>query len=349
MTESFANLTHPEERKPAMSIPATMRALQQMSLNGPQDLHLITNAPVPVPGPGEILIRVTAAGVNFGDISQSRGTFLGGPQPPYLAGFEAAGEIAAVGEAVTGLEPGARVIGAGIGSGAFAEYMVLPAAAVVPVPAGWADDQALGLMVSWPTALAALRPLGQIAAGQTVLIHAAAGGTGQAAVQMARHYGATVIATASPGKHKTVRALGADHVLDSRSPGLAAEVLGLTGGTGADLVLESAGGATFGASLAAARRVTGRVVVYGMPGGDAAVTNWELVYQHQVHLIGLNIGVLIQAAPQIFGEVMGELFALMAAGVLTPGQPAVCELADGPKALAELEARATVGKLALVP
>jgi NADPH2:quinone reductase len=326
-----------------------MRALQQTSLNGPQDLRLITDAPVPVPGPGEVLIRVTAAGVNFGDISQAHGTFLGGPQPPYLAGFEAVGEIVAVGEAVTGLEPGARVIGAGIGCGAFAEYTVLPAAAVMPVPAGWAEEQALGLVVSWPTALAALRPLGRIDAGQTVLIHAAAGGTGQAAVRMAKHYGATVIATASPGKHETVLALGADHVLDSRGPDLAAEVLRLTGGTGVDLVLESAGGATLGASLTAAKRVTGRVVVYGTAGGEAAVTNWELVYRHQVHVIGLNIGVLIQTAPQIFGEVMGELFALIAAGVLTLGQPTAYELADGPKALAELETRATIGKLALLP
>jgi NADPH2:quinone reductase len=98
-----------------MSVPVTMRALEQMSLNGPQDLRLVTGAPVPAPGPGEVLIRVAAAGVNFGDIAQARGTFLGGPQPPYLAGFEAAGEIAAEGEGVTGLEPGARVIGVGIG------------------------------------------------------------------------------------------------------------------------------------------------------------------------------------------------------------------------------------------
>jgi len=332
-----------------MNSPATMRALQQTSLNGPQDLRLITDAPVPVPGQGQVLIRVTAAGINFGDISQAHGTFLGGPRPPYLAGFEAAGEIAASGQDVTGLEPGARVIGVGIGCGAFAEYTALPAAAVVPVPAGWAEEQALGLVVNWPTALSALRPLGDVAAGQTVLIHAAAGGTGQAAVKMAKHYGATVIATASPGKHDTVRALGADHVLDSRGPDLAAEVLRLTDGTGADLVLESAGGATLGASLSAARRVTGRVVVYGAAGGEAAVTNWELIYRHQVHVIGLNIGVLIQSAPQIFGEVMGELFALIAAGVLTPGQPTAYDLADGPKALAELETRATAGKLALLP
>ncbi|MFD6160946.1 zinc-binding dehydrogenase [Nocardia sp. NPDC060256] len=317
-----------------------------MSLNGPHDMCLIDDVPVPVPSAEQILIRVTAAGINFRDISLSRGMALGGP-PPYLAGFEAAGEIVAVGEAVTSLELGARVIG--VGYGAFAEYMVLSAVAAVPVPAGWTAQQALGLVVNWPTALAALRQLGQLAAGQVVLIHAAAGGTGQAAVKMAKHYGATVIATASPDKHETVRALGADQVLDSRGTDIAAEVLGLTGGAGADVVLESAGRDTFGASLAAAKRVTGRVVVYGLAGGDASITNWELVYKHQVHLIGLNIGVLIQAAPQTFGEVMGELFALIAAGVLSPEQPTTYELADGAKALADLESRETIGKLALLP
>lgn len=330
-----------------MSIPATMRALQQTSLNGPQDMRLITDAPVPSPGQGEVLIRVTAAGINFADISKAHGTFLDGPRPPYLAGFEAAGEVVAVGEAVTGPQPGVRVVG--VGTGAFAEYMVLPAAAAVPVPSGWTEQQVLGLVVNWPTALAALKPLGGIAAGHVVLIHAAAGGTGQAAVRMAKHYGATVIATASPAKHKTVLALGADHVLDSLAGDLAAEVMELTGGSGVDVVLESAGGATFAASLAAAKRVTGRVVVYGVAGGKVPISNWELVYKHQVHIIGLNIGVLIQAAPQIFGELMGELSALIEAGVLAPSLPTVYELADGPKALMELEARSTVGKLALLP
>jgi NADPH2:quinone reductase len=326
-----------------------MRALLQTSLNGPQDLRLVADAPVPSPGPGEVLVRVTAAGVNFVDISQARGTFAGGPQPPYVAGIEGAGEVTAVGEGVTGLEPGTHVIGVDVRGGAFAEHMVLPAAAALPVPVGWADEQALGLVVSWPTALAALRPLGGVTAGQTVLVHAAAGGTGQAAVTMAKHYGATVIAAASPGKHEVVRALGADHVIDSRGADMAAEVLRLTGGAGADLVLESVGGATLAASLAATKRVTGRVVVFGVVAGVAQITNWELVYQHQIQVIGLNIGTLIQAAPQIFGEVMGELFGLVAAGVLGPGRPTTHELADGPKALAELEARATVGKLALLP
>jgi NADPH:quinone reductase len=329
-----------------MSLPPTMRALRQTSLDGPRDLLLVTDAPVPAPGPGEVLIRVAAAGVNFADISQAYGLFRNGPRPPYLAGFEAAGEVVAVGAEVTGPRLGARVVG--VGNGAFAEYMVLAAAAAVPVPPGWTEQQALGLVVNWPTALAALGPLGGLTAGQTVLIHAAAGATGQAAVTVAKHRGATVIAAASPGKHGTVLALGADHVLDSRGGDLAGQVLRLTGGAGVDLVLESAGGATFGASLAAAKRVTGRVVVYGVAGGDASVTNWDLVYEQQVHVIGFNLGVLIRAAPHVFGQVVGEMSALIGAGVLTPARPTAYELADGPKALAELESRATVGKLALL-
>jgi len=332
-----------------MSMPTTMRALEQTSLKGPQDLRLINDAPVPSPGPGEVLIRVAAAGVNFVDIQQARGTFPDGPQPPYLAGIEGAGEVTAVGEGVTDLEPGAHVVGVGIGGGAFAEYMALPAAAAVSMPAGWADDQVLGLVVNWPTALAALRPVGGLAPEQTVLIHAAAGGVGQAAVRMAKHYGAAVIAAASLDKHEVVEALGADHVIDARGADLAAEVRRLTGGAGADLVLESVGGSTFEASLAATKRVTGRVVVYGVVGGEAAITNWELVYKHQIHVVGFNIGILMQAAPQIFGEVMGEMFGLIAAGVLVPAQPTTYALAEGQKALADLEARATVGKLALVP
>ena len=226
---------------------------------------------------------------------------------------------------------------------------MLPAAAAMPVPPGWTEQEALGLVVNWPTALAALKPLGGIAPGQTVLVHAAAGATGHAAVVLARHHGATVIATASPEKHERVLSSGADHVLDSRAGDLAAQVLRLTGGEGVDLVLESAGGATFRASLAAAKRVTGRVVVYGLAGGEASITTWELVYEHQVHLVGLNIGVLARAAPQIFGEVMGELAALVAADVVTPGRSTAHDLAEGPAVLTELASRATMGKLALLP
>ncbi|HYP74690.1 MAG TPA: zinc-binding dehydrogenase [Polyangiaceae bacterium] len=330
-----------------MSIPTTMRALQQLSANGPHDMRLVSDQRVPRPARGEVLIRVAAAGVNFADISRSYGTFLNGPEPPFVAGFEAAGEVVAVGEAVASLRVGAQVVGVGVG--AFAEYVVLSAAAAMPVPPGWTAKQALGLVVNWPTALAAVKFLGRVSAGEAVLIQAAAGATGQAAVAIAKHCGATVIGAASPSKHATVRAAGADQVVDSLSEELATDVSKLTGGLGADLVLESAGGATFRASLAATKRVTGRIVVYGLAGGEAAISNWELVYKHPLQLIGLNIGALIGAAPQLFGQLMAELSALIVAGVIKPTRSTDYDLADGAAVLATLASRTTVGKLALIP
>lgn len=328
------------------TLPTTMRALQQTSFQGTKDLRLI-DAPVPTPGAGEVLIRVAAAGINFADISRAGGTFRNGPVPPFLAGFEAAGEIVGLGTGVKRPTLGAHVVG--VGAGAFAEYMVLRAVAALPIPPGWTAAQALGLAVNWPTALAALKALGRLEAGETVLIHAGAGATGQAALKLAKHYGARVIAACARAKHDTVRALGADHVLDSGAAELAAEVLSLTNGGGADLVLESAGGATFSASLAAAKRVTGRVVVLGLAGGEAQVSNWQLVYEHPVQLIGLNLGALIEAAPHTFGQLMGEVASLVAAGVVGPVHPTTYALADGQRALADLQARVTVGKLALLP
>jgi NADPH2:quinone reductase len=220
---------------------------------------------------------------------------------------------------------------------------------LAPVPEGWRDEAALGLVLNWGTALAALKPLGQIRSGDTVLVHAAAGAVGQAAVRLAKHYGATVIGTASGEKHEVVLGLGADYVVDYRTSDTAQEVLRLTGGKGVDVVLESVGGETFKKSLEVAKRVTGKVVVYGVAGGEASVSNWELNFKHQVHVIGLHIGVLSQQAPDMFAELMAELSRLISIGVYPPGEPTVYDLADGPKALAELEARATVGKIALKP
>ena len=207
-----------------------MRALEQPSLDGPAVMRVV-DVPVPVVGPDEVLVKVGAAGVNFADVMQTRGTYDGGPKPPYVAGFEAAGSVVALGEDVTRVAVGDHVIGTG--PGAFAEYMVMAADAVVPVPAGWSDEEALGLVLNWATALVSLR-LGQLRAGDFVLIHAAAGGVGQAAVRIARYYGASVIATASAAKHDVVRRLGADHVIDYGNADLVAEVGRLTDGRGAD-------------------------------------------------------------------------------------------------------------------
>ncbi|UNZ19123.1 NADPH:quinone oxidoreductase family protein [Streptomyces sp. 891-h] len=327
----------------------TIRALVQRSHRGPKDLTLTSDRRRPAPGPGEYLIRVGAAGVNFADVMQTHGTYGGGPQAPYVAGFEAAGEIVGVGPEVDSpLQLGTHVVG--VGPGAFAQYMTMPAAGVLPVPAGWSDAEALGLVLNWATALAALKPLGEIKTDEVVLVHAAAGGVGQAAVRLARHYGARVIATASPEKHDTVEALGADEVLDSRRPDLVEEITRLTRLTGGvDLVLESVGQATFKTSLSVTKPFTGRVVVFGAASGDATLTTHDLVFTHQVQIKGLHIGALAVASPSLYQSLLAEIEALIAHGVYTPGTPQVFPLAEGATVLRDLEAGRTRGKLALDP
>ncbi|MEV4264527.1 zinc-binding dehydrogenase [Kribbella sp. NPDC049584] len=315
-----------------------MRALEQGGWGGAGEMRVV-EVEAPAAGAGEVLVRVGAAGVNFADVMRARGTYDGGPRPPYLAGFEAAGEVVAVGDGVTGVTVGDHVIGTGYG--AFAEYMVM--ADFVPVPVGWADEEALGLVLNWATALAALRSLGRVKPGDTVLIHAAAGGVGQAAVRIAKYYGATVIATASAPKHDVVRRLGADRVIELGD--LKAEM----GDGSVDVVLESVGGETFRRSIEVARWVTGKVIVIGAAAGESSISNWELNFKHPVQVIGHHLTTFIQQAPELFADVMAELGKLIDAGVYPPGKPTVYDLEDGPKVLAELEAGVTVGKLALKP
>lgn len=329
-----------------MSNEQTMHGLVQHTHRGPAGLQLFTDLPRLVPESGEYLIRVTAAGINFADVMQSRGTYEGGPEAPYVAGFEAAGEIVGAGSDIEDPLPlGAHVVGAGYG--AFAQYMVMPAAGVLPVPFGWGDAESLGLVINWATALAALKPLGKIKAGDTVLVYAAAGGVGQAAVLLARHYGARVIATASPAKHPVVKALGADEVLDTARPDLAEEIMRLTGGV--DLILESVGQATFGVSLEVAKPFTGRIIVFGAASGHAELSTRDLVFTHYAQVKGLHIGKLAATAPAVFRELLAELGVLIAEGVYPPGTPQVHPLAEGPEVLRQLEARQTSGKHALDP
>ena len=291
-------------------------------------------------------MRVSAAGVNFADVMQTKGTYGDGPEPPYVAGFEAAGEIVGIGSDVESpFALGTHVIGAG--PGAFAEYMVMPAAGALPVPTGWRDAEALGMVLNWATALAALRPLGEVHEGDAVLIHAAAGGVGQAAVRLARHYGARVVATSSPAKHDVLRALGADDVLDRTRPDLADEINRLTGGV--DVVLESVGRDSFEVSLSVAKPFTGRVVVFGAASGDATLTTHDLVFRRPMQVKGLHIGALAAAAPSLYRALLDELEALIEKGVYPRGTPQVHPLSEGPVVLQELAAGQTRGKHALDP
>jgi NADPH:quinone reductase-like Zn-dependent oxidoreductase len=225
--------------------------------------------------------------------------------------------------------------------------MVMPSATVAPVPPGWSDAASLGLVLNWATALAALKPLGNLAAGEWVLVHAAAGGVGQAAVRMARHYGAQVVATAAQHKHEVVAGLGADAVLDRERGDLGAEILRTTGGV--DVVLESTGRATFDTSLSVTKPFTGRVVVFGAASGDASISTHDLVFRHRVQVKGLHIGAFAELVPHLYDDLLDELARLIELGVYPPGSPDVQGLSEGPAALRALAAGETVGKLAIDP
>ncbi|MFB7252522.1 zinc-binding dehydrogenase [Microbacterium sp. NPDC056234] len=323
----------------------TMSALVQHSLDGPRDLRL-EQIPVPSPQSGEYLVRVGAAGVNFADVMQTYGTYVGGPTPPYTAGFEAAGEIVGVGAGVTSPLPmGTHVVGTG--PGAFGQFMTMPSDEVIPVPSGWSDAEALGMILNWATALGALRTVGRVQKGETVLILAAAGGVGRAAIRLARHYGATVVAAASASKHAELAAAGADIIIDSRRPDLAAEVMQRTGGV--DLVLESVGGATFSASMSVAKPFSGRVVVFGYSSGDTSLTTRQLVFEHHAQVMGLHIGALARHAPQDYARLIAELETLIVDDVYVPGNPVLHPLADGAVVLEQVGSGMTTGKHGLDP
>lgn len=326
---------------------AVMRALLQTGRGGPERLTLVGDRPRPTAGPGEYLIRVTAAGLNFADVMQTHGTYHGGPRAPYVAGFEAAGEITAVGPGVDAPLPiGTSVLGTA--SGAFAEFATVSATEAIVIPDGWSGAESLGMVLNWATALAAVRPLGQVSAGDVVLVHAAAGGVGQAAVRLARHYGATVLAAASPAKHEALRGLGAHAVLDSTAPDLERRVREVAG-DGVDVVLESVGRTTLDVSMRVVKPIVGRVVVFGAASGMARVTTDDLVFHHPVQLKGLHIGRLAASAPRLYADLIDELQVLRKAGVYPPGRPQVHALAEGPEVLRRLGDGMTHGKHALDP
>jgi NADPH2:quinone reductase len=329
-------------RRNTMRIPSTMRAVEVPSFDGPTAMRVVER-PVPRPRPGEVLVKVLAAGVNFADSMQTRGTYLGGPNPPYFAGFEACGEIVAIGGGDAPWPLGAKVIG--FGQGAFAEFIICSAATVQPLPDGWTAGQGASVGANWYTAYAATRLVADVQPGQSVLIHAAAGGVGQAAVRLARHFGARVLATASSTeKLRVIERLGADELINYVEQDFVAEVKKRTEGRGVDVVLESAGGDVFRKNFEVVIP-GGKIIVYGVSGGRASITNEELLFEYPVQLIGLNMAI----QTRFMAAILPALGGLISSRVIDPAEPAAHRLEDAARVVGEIEARRTVGKHVLVP
>lgn len=326
-------------------LPDRMRAVLVSDTKGPSSAR-VTEVPVPALRPRHALVKVRAAGVNYADVMQALGYYEGGPTPPYVAGVEAAGEVVAVGEG-GGVSVGDRVIG--FGPGAFAEYALWPAGGLFPLPEGWSFEQGAAFGVGWLTAHACLRICGRLAAGESVLIHAAAGGVGQAAVRLAKHYGARVFATASsPEKLEIARRLGADELIDYTQQDFVEVVKQRTNGRGVDLILEMVGGETFRKNLAAVVAF-GRIVVFGAASTEVGkVTNRELIFR-PVELIGYHLSVMQRKRPDLMMRQLTEVRELIEQKVILPDAPTLFPLERAAEALAKLQARETTGKLALLP
>jgi NADPH:quinone reductase-like Zn-dependent oxidoreductase len=249
-----------------------MRAVVLAGTGGP-DVLKIQERPDPVAGPGQVRIAVRAAGINFADTMARVGLYPDAPKTPCVLGYEVAGEIESAGEGVDDLQPGDRVM-AGTRFNGQAELVVVAADQVLPLPEKLSFEQGAAFPVNYGTAYAALILMGGLREGDRVLIHAAAGGVGIAATQLARNVGAEIFGTASPAKHEAIRAQGVTHAIDYRSRDFEAEVMRITSGEGVDLAIDALGPASFRKDYRLLRQ-GGRMVMFGLseasPSGDRSI------------------------------------------------------------------------------
>jgi NADPH:quinone reductase-like Zn-dependent oxidoreductase len=239
-----------------------MRALVITEYGGPEVLK-IEERPDPEPGPGEVRVKVRAAGINFADLLARMGLYEDAPKAPCVVGYEFAGEVDAVGEGVTDYAAGQRVLG-GSRFGAYAELVVTGATELVPLPDDWSYEEGAAFVVHYVTAYAGLVRYGSLRPGESVLLHAAAGGVGIASTQVARLVGAgTIYGTASASKHDAVRGFGVDHPIDYATKDFRTEVRRISGEKAPlDLVMDAIGGSSFRKSWSLLG-AGGRLVCFG--------------------------------------------------------------------------------------
>lgn len=300
----------------------------------------------PEPGPGEVRIKVAAAGINFADIMQRRGHYHGGPEAPFVPGLEVAGTIDAVGEGV-GRTVGDTVVTM-VDNGGYAEYAIADAAGLLPVPEGLSMEEAAGFPVQFLTARNCLHEWGELEEGESVLIHAAAGGVGTAAVQLASAAGAEVFGTASTEEKLQLAAdLGCDHPINYETDNFVAAVQEQTD-HGVDLVLDGVGGETTERSLDTLSYF-GRMVVYGAASGTPGRLRTDNLLFGNYRIIGYHLGRAIQLRPMDVLGAVPELAEMLETGDLDVQFDRAFDLADAATAHEYIESRQSMGKVVLTP
>jgi NADPH:quinone reductase-like Zn-dependent oxidoreductase len=243
-----------------------MKAVVLTGHGGPEVLQ-VQERPDPPVGAGEVRIAVKASGINFADTMARVGLYPEAPKPPCVLGYEVAGEVESVGDGVDSVKAGDRVV-AGTRFGGQQEMVSVPAEQVLPLPDRLSFEQGAAVPVNYATAYCALVLMAGLKEGERALVHAAAGGVGTAAVQIARHHGAEVFGTASGGKHDAIRELGVQHAIDYRTQDFEQEVRRLTDGQGVDVVIDATGPTNFRKDYRLLRQ-GGRLVMYGLSEASA--------------------------------------------------------------------------------
>jgi NADPH2:quinone reductase len=316
----------------------------------PREALRLAEVDRPEPGPGQVLVRVRASALNFPDVLLCLGLYQIKPPLPFTPGLELCGEVVALGEGVADFSPGDRVLGTPVlPGGAFADYVLMDVADTFTAPSSLDDEAAACLHIAYQTAWFGLHRRAHLQPGETLLVHAGAGGVGSAAIQVGRAAGARTIAVVGgAAKAEVAQKLGADVVIDRREQDFVAAVKEATGGHGADVVFDPVGGEAYTGS-AKCVAFEGRIIVVGFAGGtvQAPPLNHALVKNYSI--VGLHWGLYRRKDPQAIVRAHAELTALADSGAVAPligGRLAFDEVPDG---LTRLGAGETVGRLVVKP
>lgn len=319
-----------------------MKAIQVHKFGGPEVLE-IHEVPTPKPGPGQILVRVRAAGVNPYDTYMRNGTYAIKPPLPYTPGSDAAGTVESVGEGVKKFKAGERVYTAKTLSGAYAEYALADESQLYPLPEKISFAQGAGLWVPYGTAFTALHHHAKARPGETLLVHGASGGVGTAAVQIARAMGMTVIGTAGTARGlELVKKEGAHHAFDHSKAGYAEEILKATGGRGVDVVLEMLANVNLATDLKLLA-IEGRAIVIGNR-GEITINPRELMAR-RASVRGFTLWAATEAETR---EIHAAIAAGLENGTMRPIVGKELPLKDAPQAHQDVLAPGAFGKIVLV-
>jgi NADPH2:quinone reductase len=327
--------------------PNRMKALRIERIGGPEVMQLV-EIPVPEPGPGEIRVKMEASGLNYSDIMTREGRYLRETPLPLTLGHEICGVIEKVGAGVEGWSTGQRVL-AVTGQGGLAEYVLVPAANLVPDPGGLTPPEGAALLVQGLTAVQLIDDAAKVRPGETVLVHAAAGGVGTLAVQIARARGARALGTSSSEeKCRLIAELGATPINYARGDWVQ-EVLALTAGKGADVILECIGGAVLERSYKEALADFGRLVVYGIAGGKVVdFDNYEILASNK-SLIGFWLGPHFARHMDRIIAAREKIVRMVQKGELRLIVGKIFRLEEAADAFAHMESRKSVGKVVVTP